>query len=75
MFKKICDKVKYFISKKEVVLQIVLIKILERSEWIDIIFYLLKKLTFHNFIILIKSVDDKNENKYYYNLLFRKRFA
>ena len=75
MFKKICDKVKYFISKKEVVLQIVLIKILERSEWIDIIFYLLKKLTFHNFIILIKSVVDKNENKYYYNLLFRKRFA
>ena len=65
MFKKICDKVKYFISKKEVVLQIVLIKILERSEWIDIIFYLLKKLTFHNFIILIKSVVDKNENKYY----------
>ena len=75
MFKKICDKVKYFISKKEVVLQIVLIKILERSEWIDIIFYLLKKLTFHNFIILIKSVVDKNENKYYYNLLFRKRLA
>ena len=65
MFKKICDKVKYFISKKEVVLQIVLIKILERSEWTDIIFYLLKKLTFHNFIILIKSVVDKNENKYY----------
>ena len=65
MFKKICDKVKYFISKKEVVLQIVLIKILERSEWIDIIFYLLKKLNFHNFIILIKSVVDKNENKYY----------
>ena len=60
-----CDKVKYAISKKEVVLQIVLIKILERSEWIDIIFYLLKKLTFHNFIILIKSVVDKNENKYY----------
>ena len=70
-----CDKVKYAISKKEVVLQIVLIKILERSEWIDIIFHLLKKLTFHNFIILIKSIVNKNENKYYYDLLFRKRFA
>ena len=70
-----CDKVKYAISKTEVVLQIVLIKILERSEWIDIIFHLLKKSTFHNFIILIKSIVNKNENKYYYDLLFRKRFA
>ena len=37
LFNKICDKIKYLISKK-VVLQIVLIIILERSELINIIF-------------------------------------
>ena len=39
---KICDKIKYLISKK-VVLQIVLIIILERPKLIHIILYLLKK--------------------------------
>ena len=42
LFNKICDKIKYLISKK-VVLQMVLITILEISELIDIILYLLKK--------------------------------
>ena len=37
LFNKICDKIKYLISKK-VILQIVLIIILERSELINIIF-------------------------------------
>ena len=41
LFNKICDKIKYVISKK-VVLQIVLIIILEKSELIHIILYLLK---------------------------------
>ena len=41
-FDKICDRIKYLISKK-VVLQIVLIIILEESELIHIILYLLKK--------------------------------
>ena len=51
---KICDKVKYLISKK-VVLQIVLIIIFERSKLVHIILCLLKKiLTFHNIKILIK---------------------
>ena len=39
---KLCDKVKYLISKK-VVLQILLAIILEESELIHIILYLLKK--------------------------------
>ena len=48
LFNKICDEIKYLINKK-VVLQIVLIMILERSELIHIILCLLKKiLTFHN---------------------------
>ena len=42
LFNKICDKIKYLISKK-VVLQIVLIIILERSELIHIILCGLKK--------------------------------
>ena len=42
LFNKICEKTKYFISKK-LVLQIVLTTILERSELIYIIIYLLKK--------------------------------
>ena len=63
LFNKICDKIKYLISKK-VVSQIVLIIILERSELIHISLYLLKKLTFDNAIILINSVLNKNKNKY-----------
>ena len=42
LFDKICDKIKYLISEKSSV-QIVLIIILERSELIQIILYLLKK--------------------------------
>ena len=63
LFNKICDKIKYLISKK-VVSQIVLIIILERSELIHVSLYLLKKLTFDNAIILINSVLNKNKNKY-----------
>ena len=32
-----------------------------------------KILTFHNVIILIKSVVNKNENNYYYNIFLEKR--
>ena len=31
-----------------------------------------KVLTFHNVIILIKSVANKNKNEYYYNIFFEK---
>ena len=31
-----------------------------------------KILTFHNVIILIKSVVNKNKNKYYYNVFLEK---
>ena len=57
---KIYNKIKYLISKK-LLLQIVLIIILEGSEFTRIILYLFKKiLTFHNVIILIQSVVNKN---------------
>ena len=42
LFDQICTKIKYLISKR-VALQIVLIIILERSELIHIILYLLEK--------------------------------
>ena len=72
MLDKICDKIKYLISKK-VVLQIVLIIFLERSKLIHIILFLLKKIwAFHDVIIVIKSVVNKNENKYYYNISLEK---
>ena len=72
MSDKICNKIKYLISKK-VVLQIVLIIILEGSELIHIILYLFKKkLTFHNVIILIKLFVNKNENIYYYDMILEK---
>ena len=58
----ICNRIK-------VVLQIVLIIILQKSELIHIILALLKKIfTFDNVIILIKSVVNENKNKYYYNI-------
>ena len=57
---KIYNKIKYLISKK-LLLQIVLIIILEGSEFTHIILYPFKKiLTFHNVIILIQSVVNKN---------------
>ena len=48
------------------VLQIVLIMILEKPESI------LKILTFHNVMVLIKSFVNKNKNKYYYNIFLEK---
>ena len=42
LFDKVCDKIKYLISEK-LILQIVLIKILAKSELIQITLYLLKK--------------------------------
>ena len=47
-------------------LQIVLTIILERLKLNRIILSLLKNITFHNVIIIIKSAVNKNKNKYYY---------
>ena len=55
MYIAIFDKINYL---KKVVLQIVLIIILQDSQLI------LKKLTFHNVIILIKSVGNSDKSKY-----------
>ena len=58
---------------KKVVFQIVLIIILQESGLIHVIIYLLKKiLAFHNAIILIMSVLNKNKNEYSYNIFLEK---
>ena len=65
LFNKFCDKFKYLISKKSGITN----SINHNFEKIRIDSYnslpIKKILTLYNFIILIKSVVDKNENKYY----------
>ena len=51
---------------KKVALQIVLFIIFQKSKLTDNFLPIEKLLTFHNFIILIKSVVNKNKNEYYY---------
>ena len=60
---------------KKVMLNILLASEIEseESELIHIILYLYKKtLTFHNVIILIKSVVTENKNNYYFNIFLEK---
>ena len=65
---KICDKIKYLVSEKS--------GITDNSGRIRIDLYnslpIEKILTFHNVIILIKSVVNKNKNEYYYNIYLEK---
>ena len=43
--------------------------IMQESKLIHMIFFLLEKTsTLHHVIILIKSVSNKNQNQYYYNI-------
>ena len=53
---------------KNVALQIVLIIILEKSGFINIILYQLKMLTFRKVIMHITPVVNQNKSEYYYNI-------
>ena len=68
LFNKICDKIKYLISKKSDVTN----RTNHNFGKIRIDSYNLlpieKILTFYNVIILIKSVVNKNKNIYHYNI-------
>ena len=72
LFNKICDKIKYLISKKSGITN----SINHNVGKIRIDSYnslpIKKILTFHKIIILIKSVVNKNKNKYYYNIFLEK---
>ena len=70
LFDTICDKIKYSISEK-VVFQIVLIIAWKNQNCFIYSFPIEKILTFHNVIILIKSVVNKKKN-FYYNIFLEK---
>ena len=69
---KICDKIKYLISKKGGIRD----SINHNFAKIRIDSYdslpIENMLTFHNVIILIKSVVNRNKNEYYYNAFLEK---
>ena len=71
-FDQICDRIKYLISEKSGITY----SINHHFVTIRIDSYnslpIEKMLTFHNVIILVKSVVNKNENHYYYNMLLEK---
>ena len=68
LFDNICDKIKYLISQKSGIVDSVnhnfgkIRRDLYSSLPVD------KTMTFHNVIILIKSVVSYNKNEYYYNI-------
>ena len=72
LFAKICDKIKYLISKT-VVVQIILIIILEGLELIHIVLCWFKKIWTFHVIVLIKPVV-KNKNNYYCHIFLEKSF-
>ena len=72
LFDRFCDKIKYLISKKSGIAD----SINHNFGKIRINSYnslpIEKKLTFHNVIILIKSVVNKNKIEYCYNIFLEK---
>ena len=72
LFDKICDRIKYLISEKNSITD----SINHNFGKIKIDSYnslpIEKILTFHNLIILIKLVVNKNKNNYYYNVFAEK---
>ena len=71
-FEKICDKIKYLVSEKSGIAD----SINHNFSRIRIDSYnsllIDKILSFHNAIILIKSVVNKNKSEYYYKIYLEK---
>ena len=71
-YDEICNRIKYLISEKSGITN----SINYNFAKIRIDSYnslpIQKTLTFHNDIILIKSVVNENKNKYYYNIFLEK---
>ena len=72
LFDKICEEIKYLISKKSGITNSINCNFgrIRIDSWNSL--PVKKILIFHNVIILIKSVVNKNENKYYYNIFLEK---
>ena len=72
MIDKICDKIKYLINEKSGITDSINHNFREIRIDLCNSFPTEKILTFHNVIILIKSVVNKNKNEYYYNIFLEK---
>ena len=72
LFDKTCDKIKYLISQKSGITDSINCKFGRIKTDSYNSFPKAKILTFHNFIILIKSIVNKNKNKYYQNIFLEK---
>ena len=72
LFDKICDKIKYLISKKIGITDSINHNF--RKIRIDLYNFIPieKLLTCHNITILVKSVVNKTKNNYYYNIFLEK---
>ena len=72
LFDKICDKIKYFLHEKSGIADSINHDFGEIRTDSYNYFPIEKILTFHNVIILIKSVVNKNKYNYYYNIFLEK---
>ena len=71
-FDKICDRIKYLISEKSGITDSINHNFGKIRIDSDNSLPIEKILTFHNVIILIKSVANKNEDNYYSNIFLGK---
>ena len=69
---KICDQIKYLISKNSDITNSINYNFRKIKTGSYNSLPIKKILTFHVIIILIKSVVNRNENKYYYDILLEK---
>ena len=67
----IYNRVRYLISLKSSI-KYVLLTITGKQSWFLWFFTYRKTLTFHNIIIIIKSVLNKDQNRYYYHIFLKK---
>ena len=72
MLDKICDKIKYLISEKSGITDSINHNFRKIEIVSDNSLPIEKILTFHNVIILIKSVVNTNINEYYYDIFLEK---
>ena len=71
-FNKICDKIEYLISKKSDITNSINYNFVKIRIGSYNTLPIKKTITFHKVITLIKSVINKNKNKYYNNILSEK---
>ena len=71
-YDEICNRIKYLISEKRGIADSINYKFVKIRIDLYNPLSIEKILTFHNIIILIKSVVNENKNKYYHNIFLEK---